>query len=144
MAEKTSGFVEIAAPVSAVAGVIADLANYPKWTGGMSAPEVFASDEQGRPLEAAFAVSSGPISDRVRLKYHWRESSVHWQLIEAQSLTLLDGEYRWEPTESGTLVHYELALDLKSSLPSFMRKLAEKAIITSALQGLKKQVEGSC
>lgn len=121
--------------------MIADLSNYPSWTDGMGAPQVLAADSMGRPVSAEFDVAAGPIKDRVRLAYTWHEQAVEWQLVQASALRALNGRYSWEVVGDLTRVRYSLSLETAASLPSIVRKMAEKAIITSALQGLKRRVE---
>ena len=141
MADQTRGETVVNADLAAVAEVIADLSRYPEWTDGMGQPLVIDSDPAGRPLLAEFEVVAGPVKDRVRLAYTWQDSSVSWQLVSASALRALDGKYTWSASGSGVKVVYELQLDLSASLPGLVRKMAEKAIITSALQGLKRQAE---
>lgn len=143
MAEKTRGEIDIAGSVAEVAAVLADLPQYPSWTSGMSDVEVLSSDESGRPLRATFSVSAGPVSDRVELGYEWSESGVAWHLISGRNLTALNGSYQWLTGPSGTRVTYLLELELAVSLPSLIKRAAEKSIVSSALQGLKKRVESA-
>lgn len=141
MADETRGEILIATTVERVAQVVADLAGYPKWTDGMGTPTVLERDEAGLPLVAEFEVTAGPVKDRVRLSYRWSETQVEWRLLQATALKALNGVYKWAPEAGGVKVVYELQLDLSKSLPTLVRKMAEKAIITNALQGLKRQAE---
>ena len=141
MGESTRGSISIAAPASAIAAVLSDFASYPAWTQGMSEPAVLASDAEGRPSEATFVVNAGPVNEKVRLAYEWQPARVSWRLLEGASIVGMDGSYSWTSNGEGTRVEYELALELSISLPSLLRKMAEKAVITSALDGLKKRVE---
>lgn len=141
MAEQTRADVMVSASIDAVSGVIAELRRYPEWTDGMGEPQVLESDSSGRPLLAAFEVVAGPVKDKVKLAYEWGEQTVAWHLVEASALKALNGRYTWSDTGSGVRVVYELELDLSSPLPGLIRKMAERAIISSALQGLKRQAE---
>lgn len=143
MSEATHGSIEISAAPTRVAAVISDLPNYPQWTEGMTAPAVLETDPAGLPLVAEFDVSAGPIKDRVRLAYSWQPGAVEWRLVQAQSLHALNGRYEWQAIGANTEVRYTLSLELNSHLPSMLRKLAEKTIITSALSGLKRRVEAA-
>ena len=124
-----------------VTAVIADLSRYPEWTDGMGKPELIESDKSGRPLLAEFEVVAGPVKDKVRLSYVWGDSEVSWHLVAATALKELNGRYTWSAEGAGVKVVYELQLDLAKPLPGLMRKMAERAVITSALQGLKRQAE---
>ena len=143
MAEQTRGDVLVAASMERVSAVIADLARYPEWTDGMGKPDLIESDELGRPLLAEFEVVAGPVKDKVRLAYQWGDSDVAWHLVTAAALKALNGKYTWSAEGDGVRVVYELQMDLSKPLPGLVRKMAERAIISSALQGLKRQAEAN-
>ena len=123
--------------------VISALEEYPSWTEGMQSVTVNARDARGRALEATFVVSSGPINDTVTLAYTWHESSLSWQLVRGSTLTKLDGSYAWQQVGDHTEVTYQLSVDLTIGLPGIFRRAAEKQIVSTALQGLKKKVEST-
>ena len=56
-------------------------------------------------------------------------------------MTGMTGRYAWEAVGAGTNVIYELEISLAMSLPGFIKRAAEKTIVTTALEGLKKRVE---
>ena len=141
MADITRGSVLIAAPADRVATVIADLPSYPQWTDGMSNIQVLESRD-GQPVRASFSVSGGPISDTVELAYSWTSSSLTWTLLKGSTITAMNGSYSWQSVDGGTEVTYELEIGLSIGLPGFIKRTAEKTIVSTALQGLKKRVEG--
>ena len=57
-------------------------------------------------------------------------------------LKSLDGTYELHPTDAGTAVRYALAVDLRIPMLGMLRRKAEKVIIDTALNELKKRVEG--
>jgi carbon monoxide dehydrogenase subunit G len=143
VSQKTNGSVHIAAPVAAVVAVISDLENYGAWTDGMSDIVINKRDEAGRPVEVSFSVDASALKDRVTLSYVWGEDFLAWKLVDGKTVTQLDGKYQWQADGTGSQVTYELTADVSMSIPSFMKRVAEKTIVTTALQGLKKQVEAT-
>ena len=140
MADATTGSIVIDANAEAVARVLADIAHYPSWTNGMSDIEILEIDGD-RPLRARFSVSGGPIQDRVELVYTWTDADVSWTLAHGSAITGMTGRYAWQALGDRTQVTYELEISLAMSLPSFIKRAAEKTIVSTALEGLKKRVE---
>ena len=85
------------------------------------------------------------VEARYTLKYAYapEDRGVSWTTVEASgALKDLEGEYVIEPGDGdSSTVTYRLAMETSISLPGFLRRQAEKTIISTALGGLKKQVE---
>ena len=143
MSESTTSQIVIDASPEQVLAVISSLEEYPSWTEGMKNVTINARDARGRALEATFVVASGPINDAVTLAYTWHESSLAWHLVSGSTLTKLDGSYAWQQVGDHTEVTYQLSVDLSIGLPGIFRRAAEKQIVSTALQGLKKKVEST-
>jgi len=107
----------------------------------MSEIVVNKRDDAGRPTEVSFSVDASALKDRVTLSYEWGTDCLSWRLLQGKTVTQLDGKYDWQTDATGTTVTYELTADVSMGIPSFMKRVAEKTIVTTALQGLKKQVE---
>lgn len=123
--------------------VIADVEEYPEWTAGLEVVTRHGSDEEGRPLEATFAGSFGPVKDTYTVAYEWADSEVSWWLTQGQALKDLHGTYACTDQGDGTTkVEYRLDLDLAIPIVSILRKRGEKVLVDSALKGLKRRVEG--
>jgi carbon monoxide dehydrogenase subunit G len=145
MAERTEGDIEIEAAPAAVMEAITDFDAYPEWAGVKSAT-IVARDAEGRPSEVSMEVSQMGFeaSYTLRYEYAWQDAGVSWTTKEASgAIKDISGEYALEPVGSNTKVTYRLELELGISLPGFLRKTAEKAVIGAALGGLKRRVEGS-
>jgi hypothetical protein len=55
----------------------------------------------------------------------------------------IEGAYRFEPTtDGGTVVHYDLAIELVVPLPGFVKRRAERRIL-NAIKEMKAFAEGS-
>jgi ribosome-associated toxin RatA of RatAB toxin-antitoxin module len=124
--------------------VIADFPAYPEWAGQVKSAEILSADAEGRPASVRFVFDAGVISDTYTLGYTWHDDeSVAWQVVEpGKMISELQGSYRLTDTGRGTEVTYELAVDLKVPMIGMIKRKAEKVIVDTALNGLKKRVEG--
>jgi ribosome-associated toxin RatA of RatAB toxin-antitoxin module len=146
MAETSSSIV-ITAPAAEVVDVIADFPAYPEWTGAVREAEVVEEFEDGWPSQVRFSLDAGAIKDTYTLQYDYDlaedgTGTMSWTLVEAGMLKAMDGAYRLAPAGEGTEVTYTLSVDLKVPMLGMLRRKAEKVIIDTALNELKKRVEG--
>ena len=145
MAELTTGSTEIAAAPDAVMRVLTDFGAYPEWAGVKTA-EVRATDATGRPSEVEMTVSQMGFEAAYTLAYDYApgDGGFSWTTKEATGVVKdVQGSYVLQPDGQGTNVTYELALELTISLPGFLKRQAEKQVISMALEGLKQRVEGT-
>jgi carbon monoxide dehydrogenase subunit G len=143
--DRTEGHTEIAATPAEVLSVVTDFDSYPEWAQVKTA-EVLKTDGKGRAVEVAFSFSQMGFEGAYTLAYRYaaQDAGISWSTKEASGVIKdIQGEYALKPTDGGTSVTYRLGLELTISLPGFLRKTAEKTIITTALDGLKKRVQGS-
>lgn len=144
MAEQTTSSILIAAAPAAVMAVISDFAAYPGWAQGVKKAEPLdaGEDADGRPHQVFFELDATPIKDVYTLAYDWHgDESVTWKLLEGRMLKTLDGAYELEPRGGGTEVTYRLSVDIAVPMIGMLKRKAEKVIIDTALNGLKKRVE---
>ena len=144
MAEQTSGDIEIAASPADVMAVITDYQAYPEWATGVKKAEVTKRDAKGRPSEVAFEVSQMGVSATYALGYRYRagDGGVSWTTKSASGAVKdITGEYVLDPSEVGTKVTYRISIETAIPMIGFVKRQAEKAIVGTALGGLKKRVE---
>jgi ribosome-associated toxin RatA of RatAB toxin-antitoxin module len=143
MADRTSASITVTAPLAQVMTVIADFAAYPQWIPAIRSAEVISRDEAGRGTRVRFQLDAGVIRDSYVLAYTWdADRAVRWELAEAGSvITEMDGGYLLAGTGQSTTVTYELMVDVRIPMLGMMKRRAEKAIIDTALKGLKGRVE---
>jgi hypothetical protein len=72
--------------------------------------------------------------------YSKAPESFSWKLVDGD-VKALEGSYTFDEFEDVTEVRYEMAIDPGFPVPGFMKKQAEKQIVRSALQDLKKRAE---
>ncbi len=144
MAEQTESSIVIDASPAAIMAVIADLPAYPQWSDGITSVTILSVyEDDNRPADARFTLSSGAIKDTYELEYDWDgDRKVTWTLTKGDMLTALDGEYALSDAGGGsTTVHYRLSVDVKIPMIGMIKRKAEKVIVDTALKGLKKRVE---
>ncbi|MGD2043605.1 MAG: SRPBCC family protein [Acidimicrobiia bacterium] len=142
MAEGTFSTLEIDAPADELYDVAADVAAYPEWASGVKEVEVLDLDGEGRVDRARFVLEGFVKEIEYVLKYtHDRPNTLSWIAEESDDLKMLEGSYQFSPTENGsTEVVYSLSVEPKFIIPGFIKRQAEKQIVTTALRGLRKRV----
>lgn len=142
MAEGTFSTLEIDASAEILYDVAADVAAYPEWASGVKDVEVLDLDSEGRVDRAQFVLEGFVKEISYVLKYtHDRPNNLSWVAEESEDLRMLEGSYQFSPSDSGaTEVVYSLTVEPKFIVPGFIRRQAEKQIVTTALRGLRKRV----
>jgi ribosome-associated toxin RatA of RatAB toxin-antitoxin module len=142
--DKASASILIEADKATVMAVIADLESYPEWSAAIKAvtiDEVW-DDEDERVATATFNLDAGILKDTYTLSYEWDgDDRVEWHLVTGRTLKAQDGSYALREVDGSTEVTYELAVDLAVPMLGMFKRKAEKAIIDTALKGLKQRVE---
>jgi carbon monoxide dehydrogenase subunit G len=143
MAERTEGSTEIEATPEEIIEAIADFESYPDWVDGIRSSEVLERDEDGRGLKVGFEFAAMGFTASYTLAYEYREDGVSWTTAEASgAVRNIEGEYELDPLDGDTRVTYRLAVDLAVSLPSFLKRRPARPPVRTALEGLKRRVEG--
>jgi uncharacterized membrane protein len=143
--EGTVQSIEVSAPPQLVYEVALDLEAYPEWATGVKSVDVVEEDEQGRPLRAAFRADAMVKEIAYTLVYSYEmENGFSWSAEPGDDITAMDGSYEFNELDDGsTEVLYALRVDPAFSLPGFLRRQAEKQIVSSALRGLKRRAEAA-
>lgn len=142
MAEGTFSTLEIDATPEDLYDAAADVASYPEWASGVKEVEILDVDPEGRVDRARFVLEGFVKEIEYVLKYtHERPSVLSWVAEESADLEMLEGSYQFGPAEDGaTEVVYSLSVEPKFIVPGFIKRQAEKQIVTTALRGLRKRV----
>ena len=142
MAERTFSTLEIDATPEELYDVAADVAAYPEWASGVKEVEVLGLDGEGRVDRARFVLEGFVKEIEYVLKYtHDRPNVLSWVAEESDDLEMLEGSYQFGPAEDGaTEVVYSLSVEPNFIIPGFIKRQAEKQIVTTALRGLRKRV----
>jgi ribosome-associated toxin RatA of RatAB toxin-antitoxin module len=142
MTEGTFSTLEIDASPETLYDVAADVAAYPEWASGVKEVEILALDSDGRVDRARFVLEGFVKEIEYVLKYsHDRPNNLSWVAEESDDLEMLEGSYQFSKSDSeATEVVYSLTVEPKFIIPGFIRRQAEKQIVSSALRGLRKRV----
>ncbi|MFO7779088.1 MAG: SRPBCC family protein [Nitriliruptoraceae bacterium] len=142
MGQKVNDTTRIGAHPDVVWNVITELSTYPQWAGGVRDTEVLEENEDGSPHRARFTVDAKVAEINYVIEYRYVDYDITWHLLEGDTISQLDGEYRlYETEEGGTEVYYALEVDVDLPLPGFMKKRAARTILEQGLSGLKDQAE---
>ena len=149
MAEKTTSSIVIEVPRKDVMAVIADFPAYPEWATAVRSVEILSQNSGGRATAVRFTLDAGMIKDSYVLGYDWDDDAqVRWNLTEAGSMiSEMAGGYTLAEVKGegeaggGTEVTYDLTVGIKVPMIGMLKRRAEKAIIDTALKGLKARAE---
>lgn len=143
MADATTSSITIDAAPEAVMAVIADFPAYPQWADQVKTVEVLRTGSDGVAERVRFTMDAGPIKDSYTLDYAWAPDrmAVSWHLVKGQMQRAQEGSYALSRQGDATIVTYSLAVDLNIPMIGLLRRKAEKVIIDTALDGLKRRVE---
>jgi uncharacterized membrane protein len=141
--EGTVQSIEVSAPAAQVFEIALDLDSYPEWATGVKQVDILEEDEAGRPSRVAFVTDAMIKEISYVLRYHYDlDDGFSWDAEPGSDITAMDGSYRFNEVESGaTEVLYALRVEPAFTVPGFLRRQAEKQIVSSALRGLKKRAE---
>lgn len=141
--EGTVQRIEVSVDPQHVFEVALDLEAYPEWVTGMKEVEILDEDEFGRPLRAHMRADAMIKEINYTLVYSYElESGFSWEAEPGADIKAMAGSYEFNRLdEGGTEVVYALRVDPAFSIPGFLRKQAEKQIVSTALRGLKKRAE---
>ena len=94
------------------------------------------------PRELSFALRRSAVAPHYTLGYSYRDAplAIQWKLVDGDIMRTLDGDYMFEPVNNGTLVTYDLSIDLVIPLPGFVKRRAENRILHT-LNELKARCE---
>jgi len=141
--ERATETIVVAADPGTVFAVAVDLEDYPEWVADLKSVAVTERDDQGRPLVATFRAAAFGRSSTYSLRYNYAGAPtlLSWVMVEGDLTSKLDGSYRFEPTDGGTLVTYQLEVELRVPIPGFVKQRAAQRIQGTALRELKARAE---
>lgn len=143
MAEIATDTITIAAPPEEVWAIATDLERYPEWARDVKDVVITARDENGRPSEVEFRTSALGRSTHYTLQYDYSDApkTLAWTMIKGDIQRSIEGAYRFDRTQDGgTLVQYDLMIELVVPLPGFVKRRAERRIL-NAIKEMKAFAE---
>jgi ribosome-associated toxin RatA of RatAB toxin-antitoxin module len=141
--ERATETIVVAADPGTVFSVAVDLEDYPEWVADLKSVAVSQRDGEGRPLVATFRAAAFGRSSTYTLRYDYAGAPtlLSWVMVEGDLTSKLDGSYRFEATDGGTLVTYQLEVELRVPIPGFVKQRAAQRIQGTALRELKARAE---
>jgi ribosome-associated toxin RatA of RatAB toxin-antitoxin module len=140
--DQASSSIVIDADKHTVMSVIADFEAYPEWSTAIKSVTIDERGKDGRGTQATMNLDAGVLKDTYTLAYDWDgDDRVDWHLVKGRTMKSQDGSYELRAVGDQTEVTYRLAVDLAIPMLGMFKRKAEKAIIDTALKGLKKRVE---
>jgi uncharacterized membrane protein len=143
MAETASDTITIAASPDIVWAIATDLERYPEWARDVKDVVITARDDDGRPSQVEFRTSALGRSTHYTLQYDYSHAPqmLAWTMVKGDIQRSIEGAYRFEATnDGGTLVQYDLAIELVVPLPGFVKRRAERRIL-NAIKEMKAYAE---
>jgi uncharacterized protein YndB with AHSA1/START domain len=143
MAETASDTITIEAPPDTVWAIATDIERYPEWARDVKDVLVTARDDDGRPSQVEFRTSALGRSTHYTLRYDYTHAPqvLAWTMVKGDIQRSIEGAYRLEPTnDGGTVVQYDLAIELVVPLPGFVKRRAERRIL-NAIKEMKAYAE---
>jgi uncharacterized membrane protein len=143
--EGTVQSIEVSASPQLVYEVALDLEAYPDWVTGVKEVEIHDEDEYGRPVRVSFVADAMIKEISYTLIYRYDlDNGFSWSAEPGDDIKGMDGSYEFNQLDDGgTEVLYALKVDPAFVVPGFLRRQAEKQIVSSALRGLKRRAESS-
>jgi ribosome-associated toxin RatA of RatAB toxin-antitoxin module len=131
------------APPIVVYNVVTDFEHYIDWVSDLKRIDVLERDADGRPLEVEFRAAAFGRSTTYTLHYDYSRAPevLAWHQSRGDLTSSLDGQYRFEPAPGGTLLTYDLEVEMSVPIPSFIKSRAAHRIQDQALRELKSQAE---
>jgi carbon monoxide dehydrogenase subunit G len=147
MTDTSTRSITIAAPPDRIAAVISDFEHYPAWVGAVKSVDVVEEFEDGYASQVRFVLDAGVMSDEYTLAYEYADdlTRIEWHLVEPSKMQKAqDGSYDIADNGDGTsTVTYTLSVDLAIGMLGMFKRKAEKMIMDTALNELKRRVESS-
>ena len=133
------------APPEVVYKVVTDFEHYLDWVSDLKRIDVLERDALGRALEVEYRAAAFGRSTTYALCYDYSRAPevLTWHQSHGDLTSLLNGQYRFEPAPEGTLLTYDLEVELLVPIPAFVRSRAAFRIQTQALRELKLRAEAA-
>ena len=143
--EGTVQSIEVSADAQTIYEVALDLDAYPEWATGVKEVDIEAEDEYGRPVRVSFVADAMIKEISYTLLYRYDlDNGFSWSAEPGDDITAMEGSYQFNDLEDGgTEVLYALKVEPAFTVPGFLRRQAEKQIVSNALRGLKKRAENA-
>mmetsp|Transcript_35991 Transcript_35991/g.72208 ORF Transcript_35991/g.72208 Transcript_35991/m.72208 type:complete len:248 (-) Transcript_35991:119-862(-) len=139
--EMVEGSIEVNAPAAAVYKVASDFEKFPEWASGVK--RVFVEKKGQKPPEVVkLDMAMFGMHHLNTMKYEYDPGRhMSWTMTDG-GVKALNGNYDFTPLPNGhTKVTFQLSVDPGFPVPHMLKKMTEKAVVASAVKGLKAYTE---
>ncbi len=145
MSQRASESTVVHASPEVVYRVVTDFEHYIDWVSGLKKIDVLERDADGRALEVEYRAAAFGRSTTYALRYDYSLAPevLTWHQSHGDLTSTLDGQYRFAPVPDGTLLTYDLEVELLVPIPTFVKSRAAYRIQTQALRELKTRAEAT-
>ena len=145
MSQRASESTVVHASPEVVYRVVTDFEHYIDWVSGLKKIDVLERDADGRALEVEYRAAAFGRSTTYALRYDYSLAPevLTWHQSHGDLTSTLDGQYRFAPVPDGTLLSYDLEVELVVPIPTFVKSRAAYRIQTQALRELKTRAEAT-
>ncbi|HEY5111003.1 MAG TPA: SRPBCC family protein [Acidimicrobiales bacterium] len=145
MTQRATESITVNASPDVVYRVVTDFEHYADWVSDLKRIEVLDRDTLGRPVEVEFRAAAFGRSTTYALHYDYGRAPeiLTWYQTHGDLTSTLVGQYRFDASAEGTLLTYDLEVELLVPIPSFVKSRAAYRIQSQALRELKAQSERS-
>lgn len=142
MADSVKDSIDVRATIQEIFEIATDFETYPEWNPNIKKVEIKKTDSEGLATEVWMEVDARLRVVTYTLGYDYSDApdSFSWRLVDGD-VKELEGSYAFDEFEDVTEVTYEMKVDPGFPIPKLLKRQAEKQIVRSALEDLKKRVE---
>ena len=134
--------IAIAATPELCFATASDYSTFPVWQQAVIGVDILERDAQGRGSLVEFVTDVKLRKVRYRLRYHHdHPRRIWWEFVEGDGVAHIDGEYRFEPQDGGTLVSYTLGIDPGVPVPGVIARRANATVMKRSVEDLRDEVE---
>ena len=143
MAQRATLSINVNATPDTIYSIVTDFAAYGEWVSELKKVEVLERDTAGRALEVEFRAAAFGRSTTYVLRYDYSRApeQLSWEQVDGDITKSLVGQYKFEPSGSGTKVTYDLEVELAVPIPSIVKARAAQRIQIQALRELRERAE---
>jgi len=142
MVDSGSDSIIVDAAAARCIAVATDFTKYPEWAKDVKEAIVLERDSEGRATMVEYRASALGRSTHFTLRYDYSKlpASLSWQMVDGDIMRSIVGSYQFNEIGSTTRIDYGLEIELVLPLPGFVKRRAEKRIL-STLKELKARIE---
>lgn len=143
MAIECIGDAGIEAPPAVCFAATADLERWTEWARDLERVEVLARGDGGRPAQVRMVADLfGKEFDAIVDFHHDKApDELHFSLVEARKLAILEGSFRFERESGGTRMTYRLHMVLVKPKAARIERMVSRKIDTALSRDLRRHIE---